>query len=106
MKANEILSIADVMVLPSMQEGFPVSVIEALALKVPVIRTMTGGYIDMMDCVDGVEYGDVENLTRLLEKNLAFNDDVQQRTELAYKKVQDVWNINKVVDRYLEVYKQ
>lgn len=103
-KANDILSIADVMVLPSIQEGFGIAVIEALALKVPVIRTKTGGYEDMSDCVDGVEYGDVEELARLLKINLECGEKVKERIEFAYEKVLEVWDIDKVVDKYLEVY--
>ena len=104
-KATEVLSLADVMVLPSLQEGFPVSVIEALALKVPVIRTKEGGFQDMQDCVDGLDYGDTKEMTRLLEKNLLRGVSVEQRIEKAYGKAKEVWDINNVVDSYINVYK-
>ena len=103
-KANDILSIADVMVLPSMIEGFPVTVIEAFALLVPVIRTKEGGYEDVKDYVDGVQYGDVDTLKVLLEKNLSMGDEIKQRVEQAYKKTADTWELNVVMDKYLDVY--
>lgn len=103
-KATEVLSIADVMVLPSLQEGFPISVIEAFALKVPVIRTKEGGFQDMQDCVDGLDYGDTEEMCRLLEKNLSRDFSVEQRIEKAYRKAKEVWDISKVVDNYIMIY--
>ena len=102
--ANEILSIADVMVLPSKIEGFPIAVIEAFALRVPVVRTKEGGYEDVKDCVDGVQYGDVNTLAELLEKNLSMGDEIKQRVERAYKKAVKTWDLNVVIDSYLDVY--
>ena len=103
-KATEILSLADVMVLPSLQEGFPVSVIESLVLRVPVIRTKEGGFQDMQDCVDGLDYGDIEEMVKLLEKNLAREEEVQKRVDYAYEKAIKIWDIDRVVDSYIEVY--
>ncbi len=41
-----ILCASDIFVLPSLQEGFAISVIEAMAMKVPIIRTKTAGAFD------------------------------------------------------------
>jgi glycosyltransferase involved in cell wall biosynthesis len=61
----------DVLLLPSVNEGTPVSVIEALAAGRPVVATRVGGVPDVMrDGVDGflVEVGDVAALVdRLAE---------------------------------------
>lgn len=102
---NEILSICDVMVLPSVSEGFAITVLEAMAFQIPVVRTKVGGYKDMADCVDGVDYGDTKTLTALLEKNLAGGSDVQKRVQHAYETLQEKWTLDKVVDQYLDVYR-
>lgn len=54
-----MLNISDVMVLPSKNEGFGIVCIESFAMKVPIIRTKTGGYSDIIDFCIGVNYGDV-----------------------------------------------
>lgn len=60
----------DVMILPSANEGTPVSVIESLAAGRPVVATDVGGVSDVVrDGVDGflVEAGDVAALAERLE---------------------------------------
>ena len=103
--ANDVLSIADVMVLPSEIEGFPISVIESFVLRVPVIRTKEGGYEDMKDCVDGVQYGDKKTLAELIKRNLEYGKDVSNRVERAYRKTIEKWNLDTVIESYISVYK-
>jgi len=61
----------DAMILPSVNEGTPVSAIEALAAARPVVATRVGGVPDVVtDGVDGflVEAGDIEALAERLER--------------------------------------
>ena len=103
---NDILSIADVMVLPSWKEGFPISVLEAIAFRVPVVRTKAGGYRDMADCVDGVDYGDTKALAEALDRALENGPEVQAQVERAFQTLMEKWNLDRTMDRYLEVYQQ
>ena len=48
-KAVEIMSTADAFVFPSLQEGWPTVVIEALSLGLPVVTTRHHGMADMID---------------------------------------------------------
>ena len=50
--SRSVLWSSDVMVLPSYQEGFPVTVVEAMLCGVPVVRTPAAGAADQV--VDGV----------------------------------------------------
>lgn len=70
---RDYLSISDLMLLPSKNEGFPQACVEAYAMGVPVIRTKTGGYEDTKDMCWGVDFGDVDTLAKLL--NDYFADD-------------------------------
>ncbi len=44
-----ILSLADVFLLPSYIEGMPISIIEAMARKLPIISTQVGGIPEMVE---------------------------------------------------------
>ena len=62
-------SAIDALLLPSVNEGTPVSVIEALAARRPAVATRVGGTPDVIrDGVDGflVEVGDAEALSERL----------------------------------------
>jgi glycosyltransferase involved in cell wall biosynthesis len=48
-KAVEIMATADTFVFPSLQEGWPTVVIEALSLGLPVVTTRHHGMADMID---------------------------------------------------------
>ena len=54
-----IFQVADLMVLPSRREGFSLACLEAFIMKVPVIRTRTGGYADMKDYCVGISPNDI-----------------------------------------------
>jgi glycosyltransferase involved in cell wall biosynthesis len=61
---REILGISDFLVLPSTNEGFHLSVCEAFLMKVPVMRTKTGGFTDQKFCypIDSNNPKDIEDI--------------------------------------------
>lgn len=89
MNSCPILQIADIMVLTSRQEGFPLSCMEAFFMKVPVIRTKMGGYLDMMDFCVGVPSEDVnaiyEQLVKWIQNPESFDSLVPKAYEYAMK---------------------
>lgn len=102
-KGNEYLSISDLLVLPSKSEGLPMALIEAFCLKVPVIRSATGGYKDMQDMCFGVDYGDENRLTELLES--FFNDEAafKEKAEYAYSQ-RNRFDVRRTVEQYYDLY--
>lgn len=64
--ANQVLNVSDLMVLPSENEGQAITILESFILRVPVIRTRTGGYEDMKEYCIGVDVGDFEALGRYM----------------------------------------
>ncbi len=69
-KKAEVFSIADVLVLPSYREIFPVVILEAYAQGVPVIAANTGVVNEILqDNVNGflIESGDIKTLTEKIE---------------------------------------
>lgn len=64
---EEVLSVADLFIMPSEKESFGLAALEAMACEVPVISTNTGGIPELN--VQGVtgflsNIGDVEDMTR------------------------------------------
>lgn len=73
---EEVLSVADLFLMPSEKESFGLAALEAMACEVPVISTQTGGLPELN--IQGVTgflspVGDIEDMTRkslfILDKN-------------------------------------
>ena len=73
---EEVLSVADLFIMPSEKESFGLAALEAMACEVPVISSNTGGLPELN--IQGVTgflspVGDVEDMTRkalfVLDKN-------------------------------------
>ncbi|MBR0164229.1 MAG: glycosyltransferase family 4 protein [Lachnospiraceae bacterium] len=102
-RGNSWLSISDLMVLPSRQEGFGIANIEAFALHVPVIRSKTGGYAEMRDLCFGMEYGDVTCLKELLARFFAGDPAFKEKADLAEKEVSR-FSTEKEASAYADLY--
>ena len=101
----EILNISDLFVLPSANEGFPISMIEAFLLRVPVIRTRTGGYVDVKDCIIAMDNAEDlrEDIKRFLNDELEIKDIVERGYEFAIKNCTCDAMTEKVLSIYNEV---
>ncbi len=102
---EEILSIADLFVIPSETESFGLAALEAMACEVPVISTNTGGLPEVN--IDGLtgytsNIGDVEKmandaLTILKDENLAQFKAQAKEHSLKY-------NLENILPLYQELY--
>ena len=64
---EEVLSVADLFIMPSEKESFGLAALEAMACEVPVISTNTGGLPELM--IDGKtgymsDVGDIESMSK------------------------------------------
>jgi glycosyltransferase involved in cell wall biosynthesis len=91
----------DAMILPSINEGTPVSAIEALAAGRPVVATRVGGVPDVVrEGEDGflVEAGDVDALAERLAR-LAADPELRERLGAAGRaRVVPRYSVERLVD--------
>lgn len=88
---REILEALEVFVLPSKREGFPVCVLEAFAVGVPVVATRVGGVGEVVTAGESgllVPYGDVPALASAIERTLGDSDLVLDLTVNARRLVE------------------
>ena len=122
--ADSVLSYyqeADLFVLPSLAEGLPLSLLEALSCGLPVIATAAGGSKEIVDPNDEARsipvsqyhigrYGvlvnpkDVQGLTRALLRSLKDRELLQDRGRAAQEYVKNTYSLDKVVDDYQALY--
>ena len=105
---EQILSIADLFLLPSETESFGLAALEAMASKVPVISTNSGGLPEVI--TNGVSgymsnVGDVDdmakNAIRILKDDATLNQFKLNAFEQATK-----FDISRILPLYEELYKE
>ena len=97
----------DAFLLPSVNEGTPVSAIEALASGTPVVATRVGGVPDVVrDGVDGflVEPGDTEAAAERLAE-LARDPVLRKRLGEAGREVRARYSVARLVDDVDRLYR-
>ncbi|WP_115868050.1 glycosyltransferase family 4 protein [Marinoscillum furvescens] len=102
-EARALLSLMDVHVLPSHMDGFGLSTVEAMLLKVPVIGSDFGGIPDVInDGKTGLLYqnGDVEGLASKINSLLGDIELKKRLVEEAYVAAKSSFNLTKTVTAY------
>ena len=104
---EEVLSVADLFLMPSEKESFGLAALEAMACEVPVISSNTGGLPELN--VQGVtgflsNMGDVEDMTRkslfVLDKN-----NLPKFKENALKRAKE-FDVSKILPVYESYYEK
>jgi N-acetyl-alpha-D-glucosaminyl L-malate synthase BshA len=102
---EEVLSVADLFLMPSEKESFGLAALEAMACEVPVISTNTGGLPELnVQGITGflINVGDVEDMTRralfILDKN-----NLPRFKENALKRAKE-FDISRILPLYESYY--
>ena len=106
---RDYLIASDVFVLPSFREGFPNSVLEAMACGIPVISTKIGGVVDVIkDGENGVliEPGNIHHLVGALRRLINDTDYALALGKNALKTIRKNYDINVIARRYVDLYNQ
>ena len=90
-KKNELLNSTDVLILPSYNEGLPISLLEAMSYSMPIISTNVGGIPQVLtDLENGrmVEPGDFKQIEEAISFYIENKTKIALHGKNSYEKVQ------------------
>jgi L-malate glycosyltransferase len=108
-RVNELLPLADLMLMPSELESFGLAALEAMACKVPSIATRVGGVPELIDDgVTGLLYpvGDVDGMAPGAVSLLKDRERLEAMREAGRKTAQKRFCSSLVVPHYVRYYEQ
>ncbi|MHB1023639.1 MAG: N-acetyl-alpha-D-glucosaminyl L-malate synthase BshA [Acidobacteriaceae bacterium] len=106
---NELLPLADLMLMPSEMESFGLAALEAMACKVPTIATRVGGVPELIeDGKNGLlfEVGDVDGMAAAAIALLEDEDRLGEMSSFARKTAQDHFCSTRIIPLYESYYQQ
>lgn len=102
----QILNNSDIFILPSLWEGLPISLLEAMALKKPcVVSNVIGNRDVIQNGKNGFICNNLEEFNLVIRKIQDNKYDLQQIANNAYKDIQETYNTNVMSKEYLKIYK-
>ncbi|MCM8809959.1 MAG: glycosyltransferase family 4 protein [Candidatus Omnitrophica bacterium] len=102
------LQVADIFVLPSLSEGLPISVLEAMSCGLPVVVSKVGGNVDVVeDGTNGylVEPQNICQIKKAIEELLANERKTKEIGGINRKKIEENYSYDTIIERYLNLYK-
>jgi N-acetyl-alpha-D-glucosaminyl L-malate synthase BshA len=108
-RVNELLPLADILLMPSELESFGLAALEAMACKVPSIATRVGGVPELID--DGVtgllyEVGDIDGMALGALSLLRDRERLDALREAGRKTAQNRFCSTLVVPHYVRYYEE
>jgi len=107
---GNILKSLNIYVQPSLSEGLPVSLLEALSVKVPVIATDVGGVAEILGKKS--EYGSLvrpRSSTDIYESLMKISQNLEEfkgRAEIARGVIKEKFSLEIMARKYAEIYKK
>jgi len=107
---REYLVASDIFVMPSLFEGLPLSLLEAMSCGLPVVATSVGGVPEVItDSSLGllVEENNPEDLLGKIKYLLSLpKEDLEEMGIVGRKRIQENFSINHMVSQYLSLYRR
>ena len=103
----ELLSLMDIFVLPSIKEGLPMVLLEAMAAKKPVIATKVGAVPKVLRGGAGIliEPGEVSGLKEAIRDLIEDREELQKLAANGFTRVKDMYSSENMSKSYLALYK-
>ncbi len=106
---NELLSLADLMIMPSEMESFGLAALEAMACRVPAIATRVGGVPELIEHqVNGLLYevGDIDGMAAGALSLLTDPERLETMSAAARKTAQDKFCASRIIPQYEAYYEK
>ena len=103
----DLLAAADLFVMPSISEGLPMALLEAIFARVPIVASEVGAIPDVLEHGAGgllVPPGDSARLAQAIDEVLANTETATGRAARARENAMSRYSLDAMVDRYVEVY--
>ncbi len=107
-QSYDFMNMMDVFVLPSLHEGIPMVLLEALALQRPVVATRVGGIPEVIShdsCGKLVEVGDAADLAKNLKELIEMPDKARAFALEGRRQVEQEYSANTMANRTAEMYR-
>lgn len=104
---NEVLDKYDIFVMPSLYEGFSLSVLEAMAMKVPLLLSNIASFKEQ--CADTAVYFDLNNTNDFVTTLVNLSKDQNKlnlMSEQAYKRVLENFTLDHHMASLRKIYKE
>ncbi len=105
--ANKYISLFDLFIMPSLTEGAPITLMEAMQSSKPIVATRVGGIPNMLQDGDGGIIVEAKNSQALSDGILAVYEDNSSINEMSRRAlviVQKEYSSYKMANRYTEIY--
>lgn len=105
--ANEILDISDIVCLPSSKEGLPISLLEAMWAKKPIVTTNTSGMKEFFEDKKNALLTEVDNIESLSKALCYLIENPDNATQIglnARTLIEEELNWEKVAENYLALF--
>jgi glycosyltransferase involved in cell wall biosynthesis len=106
---ERLLRKADMLVLPSYNEGLPMAILEAMNFSLPVISTYVGGIPELIQHGENgylIEPGDIEGLAKSLEMLINDQNAIVQMGEKNRKLIHNQFDINMLMNQLSHMYQR
>lgn len=104
---ENVFKCADVLLLPSYNEGLPIAILEALACGIPVISTPVGGIPEAVkDGINGflIQPGDFKALAEKIDILATDKQLIEKMGKESYKIAQERFDIKIIMDKLNKIY--
>lgn len=104
---NTILANSDIFVLPSLYEGLPNALMEAMSMALPCVATDVGGASQLIDSGESgylIEPKSSSQIEKYLERLVSDKNERRKMGLLAYKKIKENYDLKSAAKQLLEIY--
>ena len=103
----ELLAASDIFTLPSLQEGMPNAILEAMSAGLPIIGTAVGDISQMLDngrCGTVIQKANADQLANAIARYIRDPAYAQQHGKLAQDRVTHCYSLDNMVSAHEQVY--